>query len=233
MEPPRKPGRIKLREQALALARDEGDAWNLAMALGNLAGSLLKVEDLARARALFDESLALYRAVGEPEGIGFALWGLGMTALGEGDRRRASTLLEESLELARKANTVSGVARCLADLGIVALHDGDFLRAAAFFEESLTLALRSEEQLLFGECLWGLAAVKAAQAQPARATRLWGAAAALHYASHLPAFATRPIEERLLASSRTRLGPDVFHAEWIKGQTMRREDAVAEALGHD
>jgi predicted ATPase/class 3 adenylate cyclase len=224
---------VEFREQALALARDEGDLWNLAMALGNLGGSLLKAEDLARARAVYDESLAVYRAVGEPAGIGLALWGLGMTALGEGDRRRAATLLEESLELARKANTLSGVGRCLADLGIVALYDGDYGQAAALLEESLTLAMRLEEQLLIGECLWGLAAVNAAQAQPARAARLWGAAAALHYELYLPAFAVRPIEERLLAPARRRLGPDVFHAEWIKGQTMRYEDAVAEALGHD
>jgi predicted ATPase/class 3 adenylate cyclase len=224
---------VELREQALALARDEGDMWNLAMALGNLGTSLLKAEDLARARAVYDESLAAYRAVGEPEGIGLALWGLGMTALGEGDRRRASTLLEESLELARKTNTLSGGARCLADLGILALHDGDYGQAAALFEESLTLALRLEERLLIGECLWGLAAVNAAQGQPARAVRLWGAAGALHYELYLPAYAVRPIEEHLLMPARWRLGPDEFHAEWIKGQTMGREDAIAQALGHD
>jgi predicted ATPase len=224
---------VALHEQAVALARDEEDQWNLATALGDLGGSLLNVGDFARARAVFDESLALSRSVGEPQGIGFALWGLGMVALGEGHRRRAASLLEEALALAREFDDVLGVANRLADRGVVALHETDYEQAAALLEESLRLAPHVEEELLIAQCLWGMAAVAAAQGQPSRAARLWGAAAAMGYALHLPAYAVRPPEEQLLSPARKRLGQDAFDAEWTKGHAMRRDDAVAYALGRD
>jgi predicted ATPase/class 3 adenylate cyclase len=222
---------VALRQQAVAMARDEGDEWNLAMALGNLGSSLLRVGDFARARAAFEESLALYRSVGEPEGIGFALWGLGMLALGEGHHRRAAYLLEEALALARKLGHLPGVANWLADRGVVALHEADYEGAAALFEESLRLAPYVEEELLIAECLWGVAVVAAAQRQPVRAVRLWGAAAALGYVLHLPTYAVHPLEERMLAPTRELLGLDTFDAEWTKGRAMGRDDAIAYALG--
>jgi predicted ATPase/class 3 adenylate cyclase len=224
---------VALREQAVALARDEADAWNLAAALDHLGGSLLMPDDLARARAVYEESLALYRSVGEPQGIQIALWGLAMVALGDGQHRRAMSLLEEALALARKLGDLEAVANLLADRGVVALHETDYEQAAALFEESLRLSPQVEEEWLSAQCLWGVAAVAAAQGQPSRAARLWGAAAALGYALHLPAYALHPPEEQLLSLARERLGQDAFDAEWAKGHAMRRDDAVAYALGRD
>jgi predicted ATPase/class 3 adenylate cyclase len=222
---------VALREQALVLARDGADEFNLAMALQNLGSSLLKVGDYARARALFDESLALSRSVGEPEGIGLALWGLGMVALAEGHHRHASSLLEEALTLARKLGHLSSAASCLADLGVVALHETDYGRAAALFEEGLRLAPQLEGELVIAQCLWGVAVVAAAQGQPGRAVCLWGAAAALGGMPYLPSYLVRPLEDRRLAPAKETLGPDAFDMEWTKGHAMRRDDAIAYALG--
>jgi predicted ATPase len=222
---------VALREQALVLARGGADEFNLAMALQNLGSSLLKVGDHARARALFDESLALARSVGEPEGIGLALWGLGMVALAEGHHRHASSLLEEALTLARKLGHLPSAANCLADLGVVALHETDYGRAAALFEEGLRLAPQLEEELVIAQCLWGVAVVAAAQGQPGRAVCLWGAAAALGGVPYLPSYLVRPLEDSRLAPAKETLGPGAFDAEWTKGHAMRRDDAIAYALG--
>jgi hypothetical protein len=165
-----------------------------------------------------------------PQGIRFALWGLGMVALGEGQHRRAASLLEEDLALARELGDLEGIANGLADRGVVALHETDYEHAAALFQESLRLAPQVEEELLIAECLWGVAVVAAAQRQPVRAVRLWGAAAALGYEHHLPGYAIHPLEEHLLSPARERLGLDAFDAEWTKGQAMRRDDAIAYAL---
>jgi predicted ATPase/class 3 adenylate cyclase len=221
---------VALREQAVALARDEADEWNLAMALGNLGGSLWKVGDYARARAALEESLLLYRALGELEGIAFALCGLGLLTLGEGDYKRASSMLEEALVLARKVGHLPDTGRYLADLGVVVLHEAEYDRAVALFEESLRLARQVEDDLLTGQCLWGMAVLAAAHGRPVRAACLWGAAATLRYALVVPSVVARPLEERLLVPARERLESDTFDAEWAKGQAMRREDAIAYAL---
>ena len=163
---------VGLREQAVALAREEEDQWNLAMALGNLGGSLWKVGDYARARAALEESLLLYRSLGELEGTAFALCGLGMLTLSEGDHKQASSLLGEALALARKVGHLPDTGRYLADLGVVVLHEAEYDRAAALFEESLRIARQVEDELLPGECLWGMAAVAAAQGRPVRAACL-------------------------------------------------------------
>jgi Flp pilus assembly protein TadD len=94
---------LRLREEAVALARKDADRWSMAMAMGNLGISLLAVEDQAGARSALEESLTLYRAVGEPAGIAFAYVGLAMLALSEGDLERASSLLQEAFGLAWQA----------------------------------------------------------------------------------------------------------------------------------
>jgi predicted ATPase len=226
---------LALREQAVALARDRGGDWDLALTLGNLGLSLLRVDEPARAQVALEESLALNRALGDDEGIAFGLYGLGMLALGAGDHKRAWSLMEEGLVLTRKIGYVPGAANLLAGLGVVALGNNDSGVAATLFEESLTLAQQVEDELLIAECLWGLAAVAAARGQPVRAVRLWAAANALDYTrAVITVSAGRPVEERLLVPTRTRLQSGAFDAEWAKGQAMHREDAIAYALvSHD
>jgi tetratricopeptide (TPR) repeat protein len=224
---------VALRTQAVAMARDGADPWNLAMALGNLGLSLLTTDSPGRARAALEESLALYRGLEDVVGIALTLYGLAMLALGDGDLDQASSLLEEALALARKGGHLLDAGNYLTDLGIVALHQGDYTRAATLLEEGFRLAQQAEDELLAAKCLWGWAAVAVARGQPARAARLWGAASARDYALAVPPMAVRPVEARLLASARERLSPHVFEAEWAKGQATDLEDVIADALrGH-
>ena len=79
-----------------------------------------------------------------------------------------------------------------------------------------------------------LARVAEAQGQPARAARLWSAAAAQHQAivgRPLPADrgALRP-SPRPPSALRARLGDAAFDAAWAAGQAMTLEQAVAYAL---
>jgi tetratricopeptide (TPR) repeat protein len=226
---------LALREQAVALARESASDWDLALTLGNLGLSLLRVDEPARAQAALEESLELNRALGDDEGIALGLYGLGMLALGAGDHKRAWSLMEEGLVLTRKIGHIPGAANLLAGLGVVALDNNDSGVAATLLDESLTLAQQVEDELLIAECLWGLAAVAAARGQPVRAVRLWAAANALDYTrAVITVSAGRPVEERLLVSTRAQLPSGAFDAEWAKGQAMHREDAIAYALvSHD
>jgi predicted ATPase/class 3 adenylate cyclase len=223
---------LALREQAVALARVQNDQLNLATALSNLGLSLLMTDDHARARAPLEESLALCRALGDLKGIASAIDALAMLELDEGDRTRASSLMEEALALARRIGHVRDAAIYLVDLGIVGLHEGEHGRAATLFQEGLRLARQVDSKILIAVCLWGVAVAAAAQDQPVRAVRLWGAAANLGYKLITPSFAVRPLEDRFLPSVHDTLGENEFRAQWAKGEAMRLEDATAYALEH-
>jgi hypothetical protein len=77
--------------------------------------------------------------------------------------------------------------------------------------------------------------VAAAQGHPARAARLWGAAAAQHQtivgrplrADEGPPFDTPALGAESLCP---RLGDAAFAAAWAEGQAMPPEQAVADAL---
>lgn len=153
-----------------------------------------------------------------------------MLAIGPGDHSRATSLLQEALTLVRKVGHLLDTGGYLADLGIVALHQGDAARAAILLEEGLMLARQVEDDLLVAECLWGWAAVAAAQGEPARAACLWGAASVRDYALAVPPVAVRPLEDQLLSPARQQLGWDGFHAEWVRGQAMDLDDAIARAV---
>jgi hypothetical protein len=81
------------------------------------------------------------------------------------------------------------------------------------------------------ENLEGLAAVAAAQAQPERAARLFGAAEALRTAVGAPRpHAERAEHERHFAAARAALGEEAFAAAWGAGRAMPLEAAVSYAL---
>jgi hypothetical protein len=84
--------------------------------------------------------------------------------------------------------------------------------------------------VLVAECLWGWAAVAAAQGEPARAACLWAAASVRDYALAVPPVAVRPLEAQLLSAVRQQLGWDAFRAEWARGQAMDLDDAIVHAV---
>jgi tetratricopeptide (TPR) repeat protein len=113
-----------LYEEALALARELGGKWNVALALRNL-GWLVQVKgDFGRAAALSEESLALFRELGDKWGIVTALVTLGEVAQAQGEYGRAAALIEESLQLSHEigardllAETLEGLVRAAAAAG--------------------------------------------------------------------------------------------------------------------
>jgi predicted ATPase/transcriptional regulator with XRE-family HTH domain/Tfp pilus assembly protein PilF len=132
-------GARALHEESLALRREQGDRWGIAVALNNLALVVDRQGDHARARALFEENLALFRDLDHGRGIAIALVNLGMVAERQGDYLGARALLEESLLLFREQGDRHSTANALANLGEVAHRQGDYARARALHEESLVL----------------------------------------------------------------------------------------------
>jgi hypothetical protein len=98
------------------------------------------------------------------------------------------------------------------------------------------------KQSLAIRCTWGMkletiytleafASLSAAQAQPVRAARLWGAAEALREAYSAPQPPNiKEKYEREVAAARAASGVEASAAAWAEGRAMTMEQAIETAL---
>ena len=119
----------------------------------------------------------------------------------------------------------------MANLGHVALAQGDVGRATQLFVEALHLHRAQKNQLGMAECLAGLAGVAGAEAQPARAARLFGVAAAVREALGARVWPAEQADyERNLQRTRAQVDAAAWEAAWAEGRAMSLEQAIAYAL---
>jgi predicted ATPase/DNA-binding CsgD family transcriptional regulator len=87
---------ITLLEESLAISRQLGDLWGMAVALtggGGLTAYSIVAGDFARATSACRESLDLHWRIHGVRSVGLALRGFGHIALGQGEPARAARLL--------------------------------------------------------------------------------------------------------------------------------------------
>jgi tetratricopeptide (TPR) repeat protein len=202
-----------------------------AYSLINLALVATHQGDPASARALYEESLAIAREIGDKHGIAASLGGLGIAADSQGDTASARPLHEESLALQRELGNQQGMAVSLFNLGSLACKEGDYTASQSCLTECLRLCLALGEKRFTFFALGGFGALATAQGQPERATRLYGASAALSAAIGVPLTAHRRKEaDRDLATLRATLGEAVFDSAWSAGRALSWEQAIEYAL---
>ena len=218
-------------EASLAVWRARGDARRAAFALHGLGVIAFRQGDADGAQARHAESAALFRARADRSGTAWALNALGHLALERGDVAGAERCLEESLGLYRALGDAWGMAWSHGLLGEVAAARGDLSGARARYAAGLAGLRESGDRWGLSVLLDATAALAAARAQPGRALRLAGAAAALRAAIGLtrsPADDARA--ERRLRAARAALGGAAAAAAWAAGRAMSLEAATACAL---
>ena len=221
---------VAILEQALrhyqAAGDEAGAAWVL-VGLGNAAGDQ---GDPGRATKWYSEALRLYRRLGDQARMVIALLNLGSMAQVQGQLDQATVLLKEALALARQIGDIQGMAAAADDLGEVAQAQGNVPLAASFFQDSLRHWEHMARHFL-PEVLVHLAGLAAQSARPEPATRLLGAAMALHDSlGTRPAPIDQPLYDQVRAVAQGGLDPTFFTAAWETGQALSLEDAVADAL---
>ena len=124
-------------DEALALAREQGDHLNMAVAM-ILRGTVMMLDrrDYAAAQACLEEALTWARALGDRFAIVSALMSLGRLALYHQDAQRAIAWLEEGLIECREKVLMSTVLVLLAR---AELSQGHAARAQTLLEEDLTI----------------------------------------------------------------------------------------------
>jgi predicted ATPase len=217
--------------ESLAVWRDLKDKSVIADALNIMGDAMRQQGDYIRAAAVYQEALALSEEAGDLFHITLVRSNLGRVAHAQGDDAQALALLEASVAWFRDAGHTWGLMWVLHHLSAVVYAQGDDVRTTALLREGLGLQQRhGQKRTIAGslECFAGLAA---RQGHPARAARLFGAAAALREAIDTP---LPPSEcaayDRDVASARVQLDEATFAAAWAEGRVMTLEQAIAYAL---
>jgi predicted ATPase len=215
--------------ESRSLFKELGDAWGEALALFTLGYAAYRSGDLVTARAQLEESLRLFQEQGDVLYATMVLSALqGMVSI-LGDQELARSLYQQSLPLMRQAHN-------RGTLGLIQINTGDLFHqygeeqlAQASYREGLSLwqeMQQVEQRLGIVKGLAGLAEIAAAQGQPERAGRLFGAATRL-----LPTTSSyrEEVNSRVTAA-RAHLDEASFEVGWTAGQAMTEEQAIIEAL---
>ena len=126
-------------EVCIRRARQAGDSWCLAHALGAAGFESSRHNDLRRGRRMFEECIAVARDAGDLQELRYGLIGLGELAVSQGDYREAQSLLEEAVELARILGEDYDHTTALLRLGELASERGDYAHAEKLLEEAVAL----------------------------------------------------------------------------------------------
>lgn len=159
---------------------------------------------------------------------------LGQVALREGKIEEARERLEELLALNRDLGDREEIGITLRLLGEAAEAGGEASVARAYYVESLTVFRSMEHKWGIAWGLTRMGCLAAMDGEAERASRLFGAAAALREAMGAPVPPVeRPEIERAVAAARAALGETAFAIALREGARMPMDEAIESALGMD
>jgi DNA-binding CsgD family transcriptional regulator len=110
--------------EGLAISRELGDKWHIALSLQLLGQLALHQHEQARAQALLTESLESYREIGSRWSSAKVLAMLASIAAFEQDEAQAGALTEQSLAILQEVEDQELLAAFLEELGLVVLVQG-------------------------------------------------------------------------------------------------------------
>ncbi len=223
-----------LLEESATVFREVGDLLCLSEVNLSLGVIQYRRGDLEPASQLFEGGQALARVVGVKRHIATALYLSGELARLQGDDRQAETWYLESITFWQEMGNRASRAASVLSLGYASLHQRDVQRARALFKEALAVFQSVYEWTNISECLTGLAAVAAAEGQPARGACLFGASGALlQTTGAIPDPVDVAEHKRLTLAIHSQLDDATFDAAWAEGQAMTMEQAIVYALNDD
>jgi tetratricopeptide (TPR) repeat protein len=175
-----------LGEDALKIARDNGDRRSVATALRSLGMVAGEQGQYQRALGLLEESMALGRALGDVAWTARVATQIGITHQLAGNAEQAQHFLDVSRGLHTELGDRFALAVIASTSGHLAFDGGDVKRAVALYAEALRHfdAVGGSEGGV--EAIEWLAVAAAARGDTVPALRLFGAAAAAREALHLP-----------------------------------------------
>jgi tetratricopeptide (TPR) repeat protein len=133
-----------LAEEALELARHDGNEKELADAQRRLGQMLIVEGELQRGAGMLNEALSWHRSAADAFGAADVLRTLAEVAERQGDLDLARTFIEESVDFSRTVADERGVASGLFQLAFIALAEGDGDRAIELMEDAVNRWQRAQ-----------------------------------------------------------------------------------------
>ena len=220
----------------LAACRQHGETFHEANALLNLGALASARGDHERSTALLTDALRAAQAVPNPWlaniMTGWVLNNLSSAPRAQGNHALAAEHLEAALHRQREARYTAGIIMALGDLGDLLRDRGDDTRALACYREALELGRSKPSTRVVTDVIEAVGIVAVAAGQEERGVRLLGAAAAQRERLGLGyrVAENQAALEQAVAAARAALGAPAFAAAWASGQTVRPDEALAEAL---
>jgi non-specific serine/threonine protein kinase len=220
-------------EQALTIARVDGNPQILANALMVFGNVLTFQENFDAARSILEESITLFREVQDPWGCAVALMSLGFSAYKRDDQATALELGERALIAFRELGDQYFQSVCLYETGILRAKQGDWDDGLAELRESLKLsrALGSRYEVANG--LRRLADTEQHLGHPARAVQLYCAAKNVYDSIGSWQQGDEYKFAEYLKLCRGSLDESAFEEAVEEGRAMAVEQAIAYALEND
>lgn len=120
---------VKYTREGMELAREIGDKFDLAVALGNLASGSLAMGEYDVGESYLRESLVLAEELGDRVSLGHSTMQIGIYRFLHGNIKKAKLLAEKGFMIASELNFSVTIAYSLAVIGLCEALTGDHPRA--------------------------------------------------------------------------------------------------------
>jgi len=217
--------------EALELHQELGDAWGAAFARLMVAYATGQEGDWPRAQELFGESMRQFRELGDQHYALRAARAYAWAHYEGGDLRGARQLYEELIREAREAHDLFPEGDARGVLADIALDQGRVQDAVPLATESYRISCELGNLLHVANCVCRFARILALSGRPEIATRVLSCSSKLlQEIGAMPPHVAN-IRDQTLAVVSPQLDEAAFDDEWMAGQPLTADEAVALALG--
>ena len=217
-------------EQAISIARQHKDQWNVAWASVILGLALIHEGDFAGAQSTTAESKAFFRKIHDEWGYAEAVLCDALGTFMQGDLTTSLALNEEGLTMFRRLGDLLFQNTALRFIGIIHVRQGNPERGREALREALLLAQEIDSTFEIAADINYMGDAAFAEGDPARAVHLKWAARNILDSIGVWAPEDEAIFENDLALYSTRLSEPEFTVAVAEGRAMTMEQAIDSAL---
>jgi non-specific serine/threonine protein kinase len=226
------PGAIQDTEECANLARQEGWARHLMVALNNLGAMTGATGQFSEARRYTAEGRQLGEQLGDDNSIAGCLNNLALVESATGNHQAAKDLIDRALVAADKMGDPAARGVFLETAGRIERRSGTLEAARQRFLDALGISTQYEDVLTTADILDGFALLAASQGDPSRTLVLL--AASVHQRA-MRNSERSPVDEAEiqggLQQAKTALSKRTADAAWQRGSAMGLNEAIAYATG--